>query len=105
MKTVQNPEHIERRRQQVMRLRELLDVLRLRLDDADRQYAHLFAPISEADKAGKREKDLQTLLAHHLADDAAPLSQIVLSMQFESREFEKAFDELYGLIIAPPPED
>lgn len=105
MKTVQNPEHIERLRQQVMRFRELLDVLRTRVELGDRLYDRLFASLTEEEKHGKPEKQLQTLVAYQLEADQKPLEDAVLRMQFEAREFEKAFEELYGLIIAPPIED
>ncbi|MBE2271708.1 MAG: hypothetical protein IAE80_25970 [Anaerolinea sp.] len=105
MKTVQNPEQIEKLRQGVMRFRELLDVLRARVDDGDRMYARLFAALSDEDKQGKKEKDLQTLVAYQLTEDSEPLTRAVLHMQYNAREFEQAFEELYYIITAPPPED
>ncbi|MBK9746820.1 MAG: hypothetical protein IPO91_08540 [Chloroflexi bacterium] len=105
MKTVQNPEHIEKIRQEVMRFRELLDVMKLRLELGDQLYTGLFAHLTEEEKQGKREKDLQTLVAYHLEEDQKPLEDAVLRMQFEARDFEKAFEELYGKIITPPLEE
>jgi hypothetical protein len=105
VKTVQNPEQIEKIRQEIMRFRELLDVMRTRLDLGDHLYAKLFAGLSDEEKDGKQEKALQTLAAYQLAADQKPLADAVLRMQFEAREFEKAFEELYGVIITPPLEE
>lgn len=105
MKTPVNPEHVEKARQAVMRYRELLDLMRLRLEEGEKRYEQLFANITPEERQGKGEKDVQTLVARQLVDDLEPLSRAVLQAQFDARELQRAFVELYDIILTPLPED
>ncbi len=102
MKTPQNPAHIEKIRQEVMRFRELLDITRHQLERNERAYANLFAGLSDEEKQGKQEKALQTLVAYQLDGDLKPLADAVLRARFDAREMEKAFEELFDTIQTPP---
>jgi len=105
VKTVQNPEHIEKIRQEIMRFRELLDVMQARLEQGEGFYAELFANLTDDEKQGKKEKDLQTLVAYQIADDLTPFTKSALRMRFANRDLERAFEELHDTIITPPIED
>ncbi|GEM_PF-909630 len=104
-KTAQNPAHIEKIRQEIMRYRELLDVLRSRVDMGDKLYDKLIARVPAEERDGKSEKDVQTLVAYAIEDDLKPLEDAVLRMRFEARDFEKAFEELYDKIVTPHEEE
>jgi len=95
---VGNPEHIEKVRQEIMRFRELLDVMALKLRDGERAYECLFA-VLPPETAQLREKDRQTKLAEHLFGNLQPLSRAVVKAQFDAREMERAFEELHGIIL------
>ena len=105
MKTPTNPENVEKVRQAIMRYRELLDIMRLRIEANERLYENLFANIPAEEREGKREKEVQTLLARQLLDDLEPLSRAVLQTQFDARELQRAFGELSDIILTPLPED
>jgi hypothetical protein len=98
-------ENVERVRQMIMRFRELLDIMRQKLDTGDRSYEALFAPLDPEKTKGLREKDIQGLLARQLIHDLTPLSVAVANIHWESREMERAFAELYDIILTPHPED
>lgn len=89
-------EDIERVRQQVMRFRELLDILRVKLEEGERTYAALLAEIPTEMK----EKDRQWQAAETLVNDVAPLERAVMQVGFDVREMHRAFEELHGIIIA-----
>src|SRR5258705_7147163 len=97
---MQNPEHTEKVRQEIMRFRELLNIMRLRLEDGERAYSQLFAACSPEDIQTLKEKDLQWKAAETLGDDLSGLRKSVMKMRFESRELERAFEELYDIIVA-----
>jgi len=94
-----NREQIEKVRQEIMRFRELLDIMRLRLEDGERRYERLFANRSAEDRQNLKEKDLQWKVAEQMIDDLKPLSEMVLRARFDCRELEKAFEELYDTIV------
>lgn len=105
MKTPTNPENVEKVRQATMRYRELLDIMRLRLEEGERRYDGLFANITLEERQGKSHKDVQTLLARQLVDDVEPLSRAVLQAHFDARELQREFSELSDIILTPLPED
>ena len=83
-----------------MRCRELLNVMRERLDEGERAYAKLFSKFSPDEIAATKEKDMQWKLAEAMVDDAS-LSQLrrtVGKMRFDARELERGFEELDGII-------
>lgn len=98
-------ENVERVRQMIMRFRELLDIMQHKLDGGERAYAALFAPLDPEKTKGLREKEVQRLLAQQMIHDLTPLSMAVLTIRFDARELERAFEELYNIILTPHPED
>jgi hypothetical protein len=99
-----NLEHLEKMRQAVMRMRELLDILHGQTQQAEKGYAKLFAHLSEAEQA-KPEKDRQRLAALPLLDDAAPLSQLALTMRWQMHEMNKEFEQLYDNTLIEADDD
>lgn len=93
-------EEIERMRQAIMRFRELLDIAQLRVQDGERAYDHLFAGFTPEQLAATKEKDLQWLLAEDLLDDPKMLGNAVMQAQYDMQDMERAFEELYHIIIS-----
>ncbi len=93
-----NREDIEKVRQEIMRLRELLTIMRGRLDQGERAYDALFSGFSPEERAGIKEKDLQWKLAETLVGDTSSLMKAVLHMWFAARELERSFEELHDII-------
>ena len=100
-----NPEAIEKVRQEIMRFRELLDILREKLDDGERIYEKLFSSLSPEEAALTKEKDRQWKLAEKMVADLSPLSRAVFQMYYEAREMERAFEELHNIIVTVPDDD
>ena len=98
-------EAVEKVRQEIMRFRELLDIMRQQLESGERAYDKLFASFTDEERQNTKEKDLQWKAAERMMDDLKPLRDAVLHMQFDSRELERAFEELYGIIITPEREE
>src|SRR5947209_457819 len=96
------PEDIEKVRQEIMRFRELLNVMREKLQDGERAYAQLFSQFSPEEMKKTREKDLQWQLAQQIIDDLSPLKKAVMQMRFEARNLEHGFEELYNIIVTMP---
>ena len=94
-----NAENVEKVRQEIMRFRELLNIMRLKLDEGERAYAQLFSNITPEEKESLKEKDLQGKVAQEIIDDLTPLSKAVLNARFSARELERAFEELYNIIV------
>ena len=94
-------ERTEKVRQELMRLHELLALMRSKLGAGERAYEELFAGFAPDEIAELKHKDLQWKLAERLAD-LEPLRQAVSWMRFEARELEKAFAELDAIIAATP---
>lgn len=93
------PEQVEKTRQSIMRLRELLDIMHLRLEHGERGYAKLFDHISDEDKATKPEKELQRLAAYPFIENPKQLADVALEMRFFTRNLEKEFEELFDIIM------
>jgi hypothetical protein len=98
-------ERIEKVRQEIMRFRELLNIMRLRLEDGERNYNSLFANLPPADIQTLKTKDLQWKLAETLVDDLSSLSRAVVHTRYDARQLERDFEELYNIITSEPPED
>lgn len=88
----------ERMRQAVMRYRELLDVMRLRLEAGERAYNALFAPLSEDERA-LPEKQQQGIVGRLALQDRTALERAVLHMHFECRDLQKAFEDLHFIVV------
>lgn len=93
-------EDIEKVRQEIMRFRELLNIMRQKLESGERAYNKLFSNFSPEEMQGIKEKDLQWKLAEQIIDDLSPLEKAVMQSRFDARELEKAFEELYDIIAA-----
>jgi hypothetical protein len=89
-------EEIEKVRQAIMRYRELLDLMQLQLQEGERAYTRLF---DGHDTTGMKEKDAQWLIAANIVDDPLELKKATLHMQFEARNMECAFEELYNKLV------
>jgi hypothetical protein len=95
-----NPEQVERMRQAVMRFRELLDIMQLRLADSERAYTQLFARYTADELAGKPEKDRQGMLARDIVDTPLVLGKPVMQARFDARELEREFEYLHDIIMS-----
>lgn len=93
------PEELERARQAIMRYRELLDILRLRLEEGEQRYSRLFAHLSPEETAGKPEKERQRLAAYDVLRDSTALERAVLQSQFDARDLEREFEHLHHIIV------
>lgn len=94
-----DPQQVEKMRQAVMRLRELLDIMGGQLAEGERAYAGLFATLDPAATANLREKERQGLAALQLLDNPAALGDVALQMRFVSRELERDFEQLYDNVM------
>ncbi|MBK8026312.1 MAG: hypothetical protein IPK19_34210 [Chloroflexi bacterium] len=92
------PEQVEKARQAVMRFRELLDLMHIRLDSYERAYANLFAHLP-AETASLPEKERQRQAAHTVIDDDKALVRVVLTARFDSRDFEREYEALHDRIV------
>ncbi len=94
-----NAEEIEKIRQEIMRFRELLNIMGQELQSGEQAYAQLFSAHSPESIKNTKEKDLQWKVAEEMVGDLSALSKAVLHMRFASRELESAFEELYDIIV------
>jgi hypothetical protein len=90
-------EEIEKVRQAIMRYRELLDLLHVRAGYAERAYEGLFAGLTGEQRA-LPEKLRQREAAVAALNDLEPLRRAALSIHFDLRDLERAFEDLYGNI-------
>lgn len=91
-------EHIEKVRQAIMRYRELLDQLKIRLANGERTYESLFKDVSEQQRSSLPHKALQREATIIALEDLTALRNAALRMQFDMRDLEGAFEELYNNI-------
>lgn len=94
-------ERTEKVRQELMRLNELLGIMRGRLTDGERAYAELFTGLSPEQSATMNHKQQQWEVAERF-EDLQPLKDIVSALRFGARELEKGFAELGGIIESTP---
>ena len=94
-------EQIEKVRQEIMRFHELLAIMRIKLEAGEKAYATLITTYSPPDAGPMKEKDLQWKVAENMVDDLSPLRKAVMQTRFDARELEKAFEELYDIIVTP----
>ncbi len=93
-------ENIEKVRQEIMRFRELLNIMQLKVQAGERAYDKIMAICPPQD--GLKEKDRQKQVAEVIIDDLSALKIAVSQASFDAREMHKAFDELYNIILATP---
>ena len=92
-------DQIEDVRQEIMRFRELLNIMRLKLDESERAYEQLFASVPPETLTNLKEKDRQWKLAEQMVDDTSVLRKAVGNARFNAREMERAFEELHDIIV------
>jgi hypothetical protein len=95
-------EEIEKVRQEIMRMRELLTLLRGHLEAGEQSYERLFARHLPPDAMALKEKDRQWRLAEHLVADLAPLERAVATCTFRLRMMHQGFEELHEIVLATP---
>jgi len=88
-------EQFERSRQAVMRLRELLDLMREQLDEGERAYEQLFTHLTDEQRQTLKQKDLQGWGAIPLVDDPSALKKAALNLRFACRNLERDFEQLH----------
>lgn len=94
-----NSEDIEKVRQEIMRFRELPNIMRKNLEDRERAYAKLFVRFSAEEIAATGKKDLHWQAAEKMLPDVSPLRNAVGLMRFGARNLEYAFEELPDIIV------
>lgn len=93
-------EHIEKMRQAVMRLHELLEIMRHEVGKGDAAYQALFAHLTP-DELLLPYKQQQHVIAEMMLDTSRqPLADIAIGMRLHSRDFEREFEALYNNIIS-----
>lgn len=96
-------ERTEKVRQQLMRMNELLGLMRGRLLDGEQAYEALLAVLPAPERAALHPKEVQWQVAEQ-QEDLTPLKDAVGTLRFGARELEKAFAELYEIIDRTPDE-
>lgn len=99
IKRMPTNDEIEKARQAIMRLRELLDIMRAQLEEGEQVYQQLFAHVSAEDKAALKEKELQRVAAFAVLEDSTLLSNAALHLRFVARNLEKDFEQLYDNLM------
>jgi hypothetical protein len=94
---------VERVRQAIMRYRELLDVLSQRMQQAEKRYDALFAPLPQ-EKKTLPVKALQCEAALLALTDMEPLRKATLAVYYDLHDMTKAFEDMYNN-IAPTSDD
>ncbi|MEP7293749.1 MAG: hypothetical protein ABI835_18320 [Chloroflexota bacterium] len=94
-----DPEKLEKTRQAVMRMRELLDIMRAQLEEGEQDYVQLFSTQTADDVKNLKEKERQGLAALELLDDPSSLAKSALHMRFFARELERDFEQLYDNLM------
>src|SRR5262249_43383443 len=89
-------EKLERSRQAVMRLRELLDLMHEQIEEGERAYEQLFDHLTGPQRQTLKQKDQQGWAAIPLVDDPAPLKQAAIDLRFACRNLEHDFEQLYN---------
>ena len=92
-------EKIERTRQAIMRLRELLDIMAGQVEEGEALYRQLFAQCSPEEVATLKEKDLQLQAAYHLFDDPSSIGDAALHMAFTARNLERDFQQIHDNVM------
>ena len=93
-------EEIEKVRQEIMRFRELLNIMRQNLEDGERAYTQLFSTCSSEDRMNMKQKDLQWKVAEEMVGDVSQLRKAVSHLRFDARNLERAFEELHDIIVS-----
>lgn len=100
MSNTPSAEEVEKIRQGIMRMRELLDILHARLEEGELAYTRLFAGLSPTDTEGLKEKEIQRLAAYDVLNDRSMITLPALSLRFHMRDLEREFEQLHDNMIA-----
>lgn len=92
-------EQIERTRQAIMRLRELMDIMKVELEQGEAQYEQLFAEVTAEQKATLREKELQLQAAYHHFEDTDSIEKLALHLAFTARNLERDFRQIHDNLV------
>ncbi len=103
--TTPTPEELEKARQGIMRMRELLDILRARVDEGERAYQQFFAELSPEDTAGLKEKEIQRLAAYAIVDDRSQIMNPALHLCFVLRDLANEFEQIHDNFVVEEAED
>lgn len=92
------PEEHEKARQAIMRFRELLDIMRMHLEEGEQAYRQLFAHLPP-EAEGLPEKERQALVARSVVEDSTALRRAALQLRFDARDMERAFEEVHDNLV------
>jgi hypothetical protein len=87
-------EQYEKIRQAIMRYRELLDLTKGHLAEAEKTYAALLGHLTPQERAQLPAKEQHGLAAQKAMQDLAPLRQAVWGAYFNLHQMTQAFSEL-----------
>lgn len=90
-----SPEEVETARETIVRFRALLDIMHQSIEDGEIAYAQLFENIPTEEQESTKERQLQKMAAHDLANDPTALGKAIMQMRLDARDLAKAFDDLY----------
>jgi hypothetical protein len=93
-------EKIERTRQAIMRIRELLDILKRELAQGEERYQQLFAQLTPEQMATLKEKDLQLQASYYHVEDSSAIGDAALHLRFVCRNLERDFEQVYNNVMA-----
>ena len=103
--TIPTPEELEKARQGIMRMRELLDILHARVDEGERAYDRFFVGLSPEDTAGLKEKEIQRLAAYAIVDDRSEIMTPALHLCFVLRDLANEFEQIHdNFVVEEEPE-
>ncbi len=94
-----SPEELEKARQGIMRMRELLDILHERLEEGERAYQQFFDGLSPEDTAGLKEKEMQRLAAYAVVDDRSRIMTPALHLCFVLRDLGSEFEQIHDNFV------
>ncbi len=97
--TTPTPEELEKARQGIMRMRELLDILHERLEEGEQAYARFFDGLSPEATEGLKEKEVQRLAAYNLLNDRSLITSPALHLRFTMRDLERDFEQLHDHFV------
>lgn len=98
--TTPSPQEVEKIRQGIMRMRELLDILHHRLEEGESAYLQLFAGLSPGDTDGLKEKEIQRLAAYDVLKNRTLLTRPALALRLLMRDMEREFEQLHDNVLA-----
>jgi hypothetical protein len=93
-------EDIERIRQAIMRLHELMELMRHHLHEGETAYEALFATLTPEERT-LPYKTQQRVIAETLLDSSTqPLADIALRLRLHARDFEREFENVHDKVVS-----